>query len=185
MSFAFIAVGVGLTVAGGAAIYGSSVQSGIANSQLGLAQDQQFKEDSAFNQLQQLINNPASFFSSPVYQASFNQGTQAVVRGGASQGLNNTSTNAPQGGEATALQAYGQSFGEQQLLSQEQLLAGMSGTGFNPTAAAGTASGAASAATSNLGSLAGLLSFFGSSGMAAGAGGAASGLGADFLMGMA
>ena len=174
MTFGAIAIGVGLTVGAGAAIYGSTVQSGIANSQLSLAQDQQSKQDTAFNQLQTLINNPGSFFQSPVYTAAFNQGTQAVSRAGAAAGQNNTS-GILSGGQATALQAYGQSFGEQQLFNQEQLLAGMSGTGFNPTSAASTASGAAQAGTGNLNSLAGLLSFFGTSGIGGGGGMDASG----------
>jgi hypothetical protein len=158
-----IAIGIGLVATAGSAIYSTTTQAGIANSQLSLEQDQESKQDTAFNQLQALINNPASFFSSPVYTSAFNQGTQAVSRAGAAAGQNNTSRTLS-GGQATALQAYGQSFGEQQLFNQEQLLAGMSGTGFNPTSAAGTASAAASSATGSLNSLAGLLSFFGNSG---------------------
>jgi hypothetical protein len=162
MTFAAIAVGVGLVVGAGASIYATSTQSGIANSQLSLAQDQQYKQDTAFNQLESLINDPASFFSSPVFQASEAQGTQAVARSNAAQSGPNS------GNEATALQTFGQGFAQQQLLSQENLLAGMSGTGFNPSSAGATASGAASAATGGLNSLAGLLAFFGSSGIGGG-----------------
>jgi hypothetical protein len=158
MSFAVIAVGVGLTVTAGAAIYGTSQQSKIAGQEIGLAQTQASKQNQAFNQLQQLINDPSSFFNSPVYTAAANQGGAQVARQNAASFGGNS------GNEATALQAYGQTFGQQQLLSQEQLLAGMSGTGFNPAGAAGTASGAVSSATSSLGSLGGLLAFFGSSG---------------------
>jgi hypothetical protein len=161
MSFAGIAVGVGLAVSAGASIYGTTTQAGIANSQLSLAQDQQGKQDQAFQQLQQLISNPASFFSSPVYTAAAGQGASAVARTNAAAFGPNS------GNEATALQTFGQSFGQQQLLSQEQLLAGMSGTGFNPTAAAGTASGAAQQGAGNIASLGGLLSFFGNSGAGA------------------
>jgi hypothetical protein len=165
MTFGAIAVGVGLVVGAGASIYATSTQAGIADRQLNLAQDQQGKQDTAFNQLQELMNNPASFFSSPVYQAAFGQGTQAIARQSAAGGLNNTSSNVPQGGEATELQAYGQSFGQQQLFNQEQLLASMSGTGANPAGALQGASGASSAAAGGLNALAGLLSFFGTSGM--------------------
>jgi len=51
MSFAAIAVGVGLTAAAGASVYAASTQSKIANSQLSLAQDQQYKQDQSFQQL--------------------------------------------------------------------------------------------------------------------------------------
>jgi hypothetical protein len=169
MSFAAIAVGVGLAATAAASAYSTSTQAGIANSQLSLEQDQQYKQDLSFNQLQQLMSNPGSFFSNPVYTAAANQGSQAVARQNAAQFGPNS------GNEAQALQAYGQTFGQQQLLSQEQLLAGMSGTGFNPTAAGSTASSAASAAAGGLQSLGGLLAFFGSSGAAssAAAGGSA------------
>src|SRR5271165_6595434 len=137
MSFAGIAVGVGLVVGAGASVYATSTQAGIANKQLGLAEDQQFKKDTAFQQLQQLLANPASFFSSPVYQSAADQGTQAVARSNAAAFGPNS------GNEASALQQFGQTFGQQQLLNQEQLLASMSGTGANPSSALSGASGAA------------------------------------------
>jgi hypothetical protein len=164
MSFAAIAIGVGLTVTAGAAIYSTSTQSGIANQQLALADTQAGKQNTAFNQLQTLISNPSSFFDSPVYTAAANQGGAQVARQeGAAFGANS-------GNEAQALQAYGQSFGQQQLLSQEQLLAGMSGTGFNPSGALGGASSATASAAGSLASLGGLLGFMGTSGAAAGGG---------------
>jgi hypothetical protein len=104
-----------------------------------------------------LINNPQSFFSSPVYQAAFNQGTAAVSAQQNAGGFLGSSN------AAGALQAYGQTFGQQQLLSQEQLLAGMSGTGFNPAAAGSSASNSAQLSAGNLASLGGLLAFFGNS----------------------
>jgi hypothetical protein len=160
--FADIAIGVGLAVSAGAAIYNTVEQSGIANKQLGIAQDQQYKQDQSFQQLQQLISNPNSFFSSPVYQASEQQGASAVARGNAAAFGPNS------GNEAMGLQAYGQSFGQQQLYNQETLLAGMSGTGFNPSAATSAASSAVSSAAGSLNSLAGLMSFFGTSGIGGG-----------------
>lgn len=169
MAFADIAIGIGLVAAAGASAYGASVQGGIAGQQMGLAQDQQYKQDQSFQQLQQLISDPGSFFKSPVYQASFDQGTHAVQRAEQASGYLGS------GNEAAALQSYGQSFGQQQLFNQEQLLAGMSGTGFNPAGAAGTASGAASSAAGSMNNLAGLLTFFGQSGMGGGGGGGGGG----------
>src|SRR5271166_5412477 len=139
MSFAAIAVGVGLTVAAGASIYATDQQGKIAGQELSIAGNQEAKQNQAWAQLQQLISDPSSFFSSPVYTAAYNQGTSATARTSAAQFGPNS------GNENQALQAFGQSFGQQQLLSQEQLLAGMSGTGFNPAGAGSAASGAVSA----------------------------------------
>jgi hypothetical protein len=169
MVWADIAIGVGMALSAGAAAYGTSTQAGIANRGLSIADDQRAKQDQSFQQLQDLINNPASFFSSPVYQAAANQGSQAVAR------QNAAAFGPSSGNEATALQTFGQSFGQQQLLSQEQLLAGMSGVGFNPAGALGTASGAASSAAGGLSSLGGLLSFFGNSGGGGTTGGSVTG----------
>lgn len=162
--FADIAIGVGLAVTAGASIYGTMTQGSIANSQLDLSRNQAGKQDQAFRQLQDLITNPGAFFDSPVYKAAADQGARAVAKTNAAQFGPNS------GNEATALQTFGQGFGQQQLLGQEQLLAGMSGTGFNPTTAAGTASGAGQLAAGNMASLGGLMSFFGNSGGGGGAG---------------
>jgi hypothetical protein len=163
MTFGAIAIGIGMVVTAGAGIYEANKQAGVANSELDLQAQQNWRQQTSFNQLQALLNDPSSFFSSAPYQAAFGQGTKAVMRGAAAGGLNNTSTAIPAGGEATALQSFGQSFGAQQLLSQEQLLASMSGASFNPAGAGSVASGAYGAAGNSLGSLGGLLSFFGSS----------------------
>lgn len=164
--FADIAIGVGLVVSAGAAIYQTSTQAGIANRQLGIAQDQQMKQDQSFQQLQQLLADPGSFFNSPVYKAAADQGGAQVARQNAAAFGPNS------GNEAQALQAYGQSFGQQQLLSQEQLLAGMSGTGFNPSTAVSGAVQPSMNAAAGLSDLAGLFSFFGTGKGAGGAGGA-------------
>lgn len=165
MSFVAIAIGGSALIGAGVGLYEGSKQGQVANTQLGLEQDQTAKQDSAFMQLQTLLSNPNSFFqNNGVYSAAFDQGTAAVARGSAASGGNNTNAKAPQGQEAVALQTFGQSFGSQQLLGQEELLAGMSGTGFNPAAAGSSASSAYGAQGSSLNSLAGLLSFFGSSG---------------------
>lgn len=181
MSFAAIAIGVGMVATAGVALYEGNKQNQVANTQIGLEQQQMGKQNVAFNQLQQLLGDPGSFFSSPVYKAAASQGSSAVARENAAQFGPNS------GNEAQALQAYGQSFGQQQLLSQEQLLAGMSGTGFNPAGAGQAASGALSAGGNALGSLGGLLAFFGTSGAVTGSTAAAGGdtLASDFAMGLA
>jgi hypothetical protein len=156
--FGDIAIGIGLLAGAGAVVYSTSTQAGIANQQLGLADTQADKQNTSFQQLEQLLANPGGFFSSPTFQQSEYQGAQAIARTNAAQSGPNS------GNEATALQTFGQGFAQQQLLSQENLLAGMSGTGFNPASAGSVASGAASAATGGMNSLAGLLAFFGNSG---------------------
>jgi hypothetical protein len=161
MTFGEIAIGIGLVVGAGASAYATTSQAGIAGQELSLANTQSGRQQIAFNQLQTLINNPGSFFDNPVFQSSLSQGTQAVQRAEAAQGISS-----PIGGQAQALQAYGQGFASQQLLGQEQLLAGMTGTGFNPAGSLQAASGASSAATGSLSNLAGLIGFFGSSGAA-------------------
>lgn len=146
MSGAISAVVVGAVgIAAGAYEYAG--QHSAEEQALSLANTQNGRQTASFNQLQQLMANPGSFFSSPVYQAAFGQGTQAVERQQASGGFLNS------GNEATALQAYGQSFGQQQLLGQEQLLASMSGASFNPASAVGTGSAAGSASFNQLGTL--------------------------------
>ena len=160
MAFYFIGTGLGLTAAAG--IFGTISQNKISNAQLSLAQDQQGKQDWSFQQLQQLITNPQSFFQSPVYTSAALQGTSAVERGEAAGGY------AGSGNMAAALQSYGQSFGQQQLFNQEQLLAGMSGTSANPSTALSGASAATQAGVGNLSSLAGLAAFFGTSGVLGG-----------------
>jgi hypothetical protein len=162
-----VAIGVGLAISAVASGYNTASQAGIANRQLSIADDQRWKEDQSYQQLQQLMTDPSSFFASPVYQAAAKQGTQAVARSNAAAFGPNS------GNEAGALQLYGQSFGQQQLLGQEQLLAGMSGAGYNPSGALSGASGAASSAAGSMASLGGLMAFFGSSGSGAGGTGAA------------
>lgn len=153
MTFGLSAIAVaeiGVAVAGaGIAVgaYESSQQAGISSEALGLASNQNARQAYSFNQLQTLMNNPGSFFDSPVYQAAFNQGSQAVAKQSAAGGFTG-STNA-----AEALQTFGQSFGEQQLLSQEQLLASLSGANFNPASALNSASNANSTSFNQLGTL--------------------------------
>ncbi len=157
-TFGAIAIGIGLVAGAGAAVYGASTQAGIANQQLALAGSQNARQAQSFNQLQALIQNPSSFFSSSVFTSALGVGEQATAhQGAAAFGPNSTN-------EAAALQQYGQGFAANQLLSQEQLLAGMSGTQFNPSGALGGASSAASSASGSMAGLGGLMAFFGSSG---------------------
>jgi hypothetical protein len=155
---AVAAVGIGV---GG---YEASQQHGVEEQALSLAQTQNGRQAWSFEQLQNLMQNPSSFFQSPVYQAAANEGGQQVARQEAAGGFLSS------GNEATALQAYGQTFGQQQLLSQEQLLAGMSGTTANPAGALGTASSAGAQSFNQLGTLLAALGQTGALG--GGAGGA-------------
>lgn len=175
MTFAGIAIGTGLALGAGASIYGSVTQAGIAGQQNALAMNQQSKQNLAFNQLQQLLSDPGSFLSNPLFTSTLNAGSSAVAHQNAAAFGPNS------GGEGTALQTFGQSLASSQLLGQEELLAGMSGTGFNPSTALSGAAGGAAATTANLSSLSGLLAFFGNSGGAGGGGGAAGGNGAGLL----
>ena len=149
----------------GAGLYSTVSQEGIENQQLALAQSQAGRQQLSFQQLQNLMQNPAAFFSSPVYQAAEQQGSDSVAREMAAGGFLNS------GNEATALQGFGQTFGQQQLLSQEQLLAGMSGTGSNPASAL---SGASATSAQNFGQLGTLFAAMGQTG-ALGAGGGSGG----------
>src|SRR5271166_44250 len=111
-TFGGIAIGIGLVAGAGAAIYGTSTQAGIANQQLNLANNQAAKQNQAFSQLEQLINDPSSFFKSSVFTSALGVGEQATAhQGAAASGPNSTN-------EAAALQQYGQGFAAQQLLSQ-------------------------------------------------------------------
>lgn len=145
MVWADIAIAAASVIGTAAGLYESGQQGKYANHALSIADDQRNKQDTSFNQLQDLLKDPSSFFSSPVYLSAFDQGTKAVGRGNAAAGYLGS------GNMSTALQQYGQSFGQSQLFQQEELLAGMSGTGFNPSGAVGVASGAGQNAFNDLG----------------------------------
>jgi len=157
-TFGDIAIGIGLVAGAGASAYGASKTGKIANAQEAIAFDQMNKQDTAFSMLQDLISDPAKFFSNPVFTASLDQGSKSVARMNASQFGPNS------GNEKIALQTFGQTFAGQQLFQQEELLAGMSGTGFNPGAAMGGALDATKSQVQNLNSLAGMIGFFGGAG---------------------
>ncbi|KVH29607.1 hypothetical protein [Burkholderia cepacia] len=72
-------------------------------------------------QLNNLVANPSSVFSSPLYQASFQQGQNAVNATLAAQGLNAS------GNQLAALQNYGQSFGANYYSTMLSQLSGLYG----------------------------------------------------------
>ncbi|MBR8073341.1 hypothetical protein KDX14_27830 [Burkholderia cenocepacia] len=72
-------------------------------------------------QLNNLVANPSSVFSSPLYQASFQQGQNAVNATLAAQGLNAS------GNQLAALQNYGQSFGSNYYGTMLSQLSGLYG----------------------------------------------------------
>ena len=76
-------------------------------------------------QLMTLMKQPEEFFNSPVYTAARDQGLKATERQMAAGGFNGS------GNMLQELMKYGQSFGQQQLLSQEQLLAPLTGATQN------------------------------------------------------
>lgn len=93
------------------------------------------------DQLKSLMADPSSFFASPIFTKALKIGTDATQAQGAASGNNRSST------IMKSLMEYGQGFAGQQLLSQEQLLAGLSGAGQNiaPSTQAGTNAQAQSA----------------------------------------
>lgn len=72
-------------------------------------------------QLQQLMTNPGSMTSNPMYQFSFNQGMEGVNRGMAKSG------ELGGGARMTGLQDYGQGQASQQFSSLESMLANLAG----------------------------------------------------------
>lgn len=94
------------------------------------------KQDFYDSQLKALMADPSSFFSSPIFTAALKVGQGAVQAQMAASGFNRSSN------IMTALQEHAQGFAAQQLLSQEQLLAGLSGAGQNLPAAEGVSVGA-------------------------------------------
>jgi hypothetical protein len=154
-----LAVVAGIGLAAGVGVeaynaYNSSQLSGQASQMAGITQGEQVN---AYNQLMQLMSNPSTFFSSPVFQSSLQQGENAVGRNTAAAGFLGS------GNQAGSLQAYGQSFGQQQLSAQEQLFASMSGTQSASSGAQNiaAASGAQGQAGNQLGGIVGQLGFLG------------------------
>jgi hypothetical protein len=118
MTWGIIGAAVVTTVGG--YIAGSSGRKN-ASTALGMEQTE-FGEQQGFeSQLAALIQNPSSVTSTPGYQFTLSQGTEAVARGSAAGGFLNS------GNEGAALTQYGQGLATSSLTQQEQLLAGLSG----------------------------------------------------------
>lgn len=146
MSGAITAAVVGI-VGIGVGAYEANQSQNIAKRALGLGASQADKQNQSYMQLQDLMQNPGSFLDNPLFKSSLNTGLQGVTRQTAAAGFKGS------GNEATALESYGQSFASSQLLSQEQLLAGMSGTGFNPASSVSVGAGANNQSFQQLGTL--------------------------------
>jgi hypothetical protein len=132
------AVGLGISA------YGASVQSGLAGQASGIASQQAGEQGWYNTQLQQLIQNPSSFLSSPIFQSALKQGGTSVATEMTAQGFGGS------GNEAAALQQYGESTALGGLQSQESILAGLTGLGFNPASGVTAASGAQATGASEL-----------------------------------
>jgi hypothetical protein len=132
---AVAAVGVG------AGIYGE-VQSGKQTSFADSIAGTDFNEQQGmYNMLTQLLENPSSFAQNPAYQFASQQGGKQVATNMSASGY------AGSGNEAIALQQFGQNEAYSGLLSQEQLLASMSGLGASSSSAQNVS--AATGASSN------------------------------------
>jgi hypothetical protein len=94
------------------------------------------------NQLSTLMANPSSITTSPGYQASLNQGLNAVTATKAAQGLGVS------GNEDAALYSYGLTFEQQAFQQQEQDLGQLSGGNMGSTNGAGQINQANNAASS-------------------------------------
>ena len=132
---AVAAVGVG------AGIYGevqAGKQTGFADS---LASTQFGEQQGMYQALTQLLENPQSFAQNPAYQFASQQGGKQIASNMSASGY------AGSGNEAIALQQFGQNEAYSGLLSQEQLLASMSGLGASSSSAQNVS--AATGASSN------------------------------------
>lgn len=80
--------------------------------------------------LGELTDDPTSFLDNPLYQAAFGAGTQAVMRGFASEGFLGS------GNMATGLQQFGMGFGFDALQKERAFLAMLAGADQDPDFAA-------------------------------------------------
>lgn len=109
----------------GTAIAGYNAYEGHQNSNAakGAMHNIQQKQDYYDSQLRSLMEDPSSFFSNPIFTSALKVGTDATAAQMAAGGFNRSSN------IMKSLMDYGQGFASQQLLSQEQLLAGLTGAG--------------------------------------------------------
>ena len=99
------------------------------------------EQQGMYQALTQLLENPSSFASNPAYKFASQQGGKQVATNMSASGY------AGSGNEAIALQQFGQQEAYSGLLSQEQLLASMTGLGASSSSAQNVS--AATGANSN------------------------------------
>jgi hypothetical protein len=119
--------------------YSSSKQTSFADS---IASTEFSEQQGMYSQLMSLLENPSSFASNPSYQFALNQGSKQVAANMASSGY------AGSGNEAIALQQFGQQEAYSGLLSQEQLLASLSGLGASSSSAQNVSAATSSSSNS-------------------------------------
>lgn len=88
-------------------------------------------------QLSELMKNPGSIASSPMFKFAMDQGTEAANRGLAAKGMLNS------GNRALELQQVGQGIAGQNFYKMAELLGGLSGSNSNPAAASSALTGLA------------------------------------------
>ena len=127
--------------------YEASQQSAISGQALSLAQNTQGEQQWYIQQLQQLIMNPSSFTSSPMFQSSLNAASRTM----ASQGYLGS------GNETAGLQAQAM----QQLFTQEGILGADAGiqNASSPAQALGAASSSLSALSQSAGGALGMMAW--------------------------
>lgn len=160
-----IALAVGLAGVAVSAVIQSNAankQGQIADSALGLAENTAANQQAYNDQLMQLLQNPSSFLTNPLFTSTLDVGLKGVNRSMAAQGYLGS------GNQQTALEQYGQSFASSQLLSQEQLLSSDAGiqSASSPASSLSTASGASSASSNQWGGLLASLGFSASNAIA-------------------
>lgn len=148
-------------------LFGGGQQTGLAKEMMSQANPFGPYRAQYAGQLGSLMSNPTSFLQNPLYQASLDQGMQAVTRGmGPMIGSGN---------EAAALMKYGQSSAWSELTSQEKFLAELAGANITPNFGAAAEMFGAGAGSTGIG-LGGIGSLFDTfMGMFGGGGGAAAG----------
>jgi hypothetical protein len=112
-----------------------------------------FREENPFGphreryaqQLNTLMDDPSSFLQNPLYKAAFDQGSQAVLRGGAAGG------GIGSGNMAIGLQQFGMGFAWEALQEQIARLSGLAGADQDPDFAAALGGYASGVKTSQKG----------------------------------
>lgn len=134
-----------VTAAAGA--YGAYSSKRAGDKLAGLGRSQAQRQAYYDQQLRELLTDPSKIYSDPGYKEAQAQGIQAIERAGTLKGFTGS------GNAAIELQKFGQSFATDYLRSQQQLLAGLSGTQVNPAASYGSGANADAQAFQQLGSV--------------------------------